>query len=328
MKILFTVCFCVCIGLLQGCASRSDLTRDISHYDNFILASTRFDDTYASLAQEFLGDRTYASVIKRYNPDLPELSYVAIPVGAANSSAVYTSGYQHIPILCYHQFTTQSRTTNRMVVTATEFKQQMQYLYDHGYQVVTLDALYRFIQGHQELPDKAVVITIDDGYRSYLDIAVPILKRYQFPSTMFIYPDFIGAGLALTWRELRSFSHDPLIDIQSHSKSHDSLSPKPSGEEAKAYKQRLEKEVLQAQKILDDRADHKTTHFAYPYGNTSKTLIELLDYHQYRLGLTVERGSNPTFSHPLLVNRTMIYGGDSISKFARALNTFKKMDLK
>lgn len=327
MKTRFTALFCACIALVQGCASRTDLPRDIIRHDNVILASTMFDDTYASLAQVFLGDKAYASVIQRYNPNLSESAYVAIPLGALNSSAVYTNGYQHIPVLCYHQFTTQRHSTNRMVVTEKEFQQQMQYLHKNGYQVVTLNALYRFIQGQQELPDKAVVITVDDGYRSYLDIAVPILKQYQFPSTMFVYPDFIGAGLALTWQELRSFSSDPLIDIQSHSKSHDNLSPKPSGEEAQAYQQRLEKEVIEAQKILAAKAAQKASHFAYPYGKTSEKLIALLDEQQYNLGLTVERGSNPTFSNPLLVNRTMIYGGDSMAKFARALNTFREMDL-
>ncbi len=172
------------------------------------------------------------------------------------------------------------------------------------------------------------MITIVDGYKSYLDVAYPILKKHNFPSTMFVYPDFIGAGPALKWQDVTFLSKTPLVDIQSHSKSHDSLSPLPRGESEKDYLARIKIEVEGAEKILSRRTEQTINHFAYPYGNSSLEIVELLKQNDYELALTVQKGSNPSFSAPFLLHRTMIYGGDSLHTFKKSLETFSKVSLK
>ncbi|NIR16016.1 MAG: polysaccharide deacetylase family protein, partial [Desulfobacterales bacterium] len=58
----------------------------------------------------------------------------------------------------------------------------------------------RFVNYQQPLPRKAVAITIDDGYRSVYELAYPILRRYNFKATLFIYTDFIdNSPNALSW---------------------------------------------------------------------------------------------------------------------------------
>jgi peptidoglycan/xylan/chitin deacetylase (PgdA/CDA1 family) len=215
-----------------------------------------------------------------------------------------------------------------MVVSEREFREQMQYLYTNGYTVVTLSDVGLFVRGKKELPEKSVVITIDDGYKSYMDIAYPILREYGFPSTMFVYPEFIGAGIALKWADVKKLNEDPLVDIQSHSRTHDSLSRRPGGEVDTAYMKRLSSEVVEAEKIISKRSGNVINQFAYPYGNTSLTLVEMLKENEYDLAVTVERGSNPAFSAPFLLNRDMIYGGDDLDVFKRRLETYAKMDLK
>lgn len=314
--------------LLSACASHSKNARLITQNNQFSLVSVRDGDSYASLAEEFMEHKKYASVVERYNPDidLSHTDFIAIPRAVVNPSGVFAEGFQRIPILCYHQFTKKKRSLNRTVVTEKEFKTQMAYLYDNGYQVVTLDDAADFILGKKELPQKSVVITVDDGYKSFKDIALPILQDYQFPSTMFVYPEFIGAGVALSWQDIKQLVESPLVDIQSHSTTHSSLSRKPKGETERDYQKRLEFEVLVAQQRIFKRAEHQVSHFAYPYGNTSKNLVDMLQAQNYKLAVTVQRGSNPSFSSPFLVNRTMIYGGDSLSRFKRSLNTFEVIE--
>jgi peptidoglycan/xylan/chitin deacetylase (PgdA/CDA1 family) len=204
----------------------------------------------------------------------------------------------------------------------------MQYLYNNGYTVVSLSDVGLFVRGKKELPEKSVVITIDDGYKSYMDIAYPILREYNFPSTLFVYPEFIGAGIALKWADVKKLNEDPLVDIQSHSRTHDSLSRKPGGEKEEAYMKRLYSEVVEAEQIISRRTGNVINQFAYPYGNTSLTLVEMLKENEYDLAVTVERGSNPAFSAPFLLNRTMIYGGDDLNAFKKSLKTYAAMDLK
>ena len=314
--------------VLAGCTSTQ--RQVIATNDDFIVLQASDGDTYSSLANEFLGGQQYSEIIQRYNPDmaLEAGSYVAIPQRSLNRSGVFTNGYQRVPVLCYHQFTEKNTSDNKMVVTRSEFESQMAYLADNGYQVFSLSELASFISGKKELPLKSVVITIDDGYKSYLEIAYPILKKYNFPSTMFVYPDFIGAGLALKWKDVKYLSKSPLVDIQSHSKTHDSLQPLPSGETDKDYLARLKVEVEGAEKILSHRTDQRINHFAYPYGNSSLEIIELLKKNDYELAVTVHKGSNPSFAAPFLLHRTMIYGGDSLNTFKRSLNVFSAVVLK
>jgi peptidoglycan/xylan/chitin deacetylase (PgdA/CDA1 family) len=314
--------------MLAGCTSTQ--RQEISSNEDFIVFQAGSNDTYESLAEEFLGGKQYAEILERYNPDTSITlgGFVAVPKKAINRSSVFVDGYQRIPVLCYHQFTEDSESNNKMVVTRAEFESQMHYLASNDYQVLSLSELQRFLKGKKELPTKSVVITIDDGYKSYLEVAYPILKKFNFPSTMFVYPEFIGAGLALKWRDVQYLSKAPLVDIQSHSKTHDSLSPLPSGESHEDYLSRLKVEVEGADKILSSRTGQTVDYFAYPYGNSSLEIIELLEQNDYELAFTVQKGSNPSFSAPFLLHRTMIYGGDSLNTFKRSLDTFSQVTLK
>jgi peptidoglycan/xylan/chitin deacetylase (PgdA/CDA1 family) len=302
----------------------------IASNDDFVVLQTDGSDTFSSLSEEFLGGKQYSEIIQRYNPDtsIKSGSYIAVPKRVINRSGVFVDGYQRIPVLCYHQFTEESESKNKMVVTRAEFERQMDYLATNNYQVLALSELGSFLDGKKELPIKSVVITIDDGYKSYLEVAYPILKKYDFPSTMFVYPDFIGAGPALKWRDVKFLSKTPLVDIQSHSKTHDSLSPLPLGESDKDYLSRLKVEVEGAEKILSSRTKQRINHFAYPYGNSSLEIVKLLQQNDYELAVTVHKGSNPAFSAPFLLHRTMIYGGDSLNTFKNSLDVFSTVALK
>lgn len=314
--------------MLAGCAStqRQEIARD----NDFIIFQAGNNDTYESLAEAYLGGKQYAEILERYNPQTSITlgSFIAVPKRAINRSGVFADGYQGIPILCYHQFTENAESSNKMVVTRAEFENQMGYLASKGYQVLSLQELGRFLKGKKELPINSVVITIDDGYKSYLEVAYPILKKFNFPSTIFVYPEFIGAGLALKWRDVKYLSETSLVDIQSHSKTHDSLSPLPLGESDIDYLSRLKVEVEDTEKILAHRTGQTISYFAYPYGNSSLKLIQLLEKNDYELAVTVHKGSNPSFSAPFLLHRTMIYGGDSLDTFKKSLHTFSKVALK
>lgn len=314
--------------LLVACSSTQ--RQVIASNDDFLVLQAGDGDTYGSLAEEFLGGEQYSDILQRYNPETPVTtgSYIAVPKKAINQSGVFIDGYQRIPVLCYHQFTEDKKSQNKMVVTRAEFESQMDYLAANKYHVLALSELGSFLKGEKELPLNSVVITIDDGYKNYFEVAYPILKKHNFPSTMFIYPDFIGAGPALKWQDVKRLSQTPLVDIQSHSKSHDSLSPLPRGESDKGYLSRLRVEVEGAEKILSRKTGQAINQFAYPYGNSSLEIVELLEQNDYELAVTVHKGSNPAFSAPFLLHRTMIYGGDSLHAFKKSLDTFTKVVLK
>ncbi|MEJ2722593.1 MAG: polysaccharide deacetylase family protein, partial [bacterium] len=116
-----------------------------------------------------------------------------------------------VPVLCYHYL--RERTTPLQFLkilgalllnlpliddmdlwtqTAPAFERQMAYLASEGYETVDLDDLARWRRGQAVLPRKPIVITFDDGDRSVLDIAYPILERYGFKATVFVVTSKVG----------------------------------------------------------------------------------------------------------------------------------------
>jgi len=93
----------------------------------------------------------------------------------------------YVPILVYHRFAPSPQ--NLYTVSLQEFEGQMRYLKENGYQVIPLKALVDFYLGKgSPPPPRAVVITIDDGHTSVYSHAAPLLKKYGYPATLFIYP--------------------------------------------------------------------------------------------------------------------------------------------
>ncbi|GAI07000.1 unnamed protein product, partial [marine sediment metagenome] len=92
-----------------------------------------------------------------------------------------------IPILTYHNFTKGEGSSYS--INVGEFEKQMNYLATHNYSVISLSELIKGLRDGQ-LPPKPVVITIDDGFKSSFTLAYPILKKYNFPATLFLYTNF------------------------------------------------------------------------------------------------------------------------------------------
>ena len=166
---------------------------------------------------------------------------MVIPKRPWNLSGVQPRGYQLVPILCYHNFGPQTR--GRLLMSASAFEEQMRYLKREGYHVITLRQFLEFTALRRQLPRKTVVLTFDDGWKSFKEYAYPILKELGFPATLFIYTDFIGARIALSWQELKDLAQEG-FDIQAHSKSHEDMRRKPT-ESEEEYNRRMQAELVQ-----------------------------------------------------------------------------------
>ena len=185
-------------------------------------------------------------------------------------------------VLGYHQFSGPGiRSKNIYNMPQDVFDSEMKYLKDNGYHVVPLSDVVRFAKGEIGLPPDSVAVTIDDGYKSAINYAAPVLKKYGFPWTFFIYPAFItvheGKGAA-SWNDLLELQSEG-VDIECHSMTHPILSSHrqkwPSGplphiltpEEYDAF---LTSETATAKAILEQHLHKQIKYFAYPYGEYNK----------------------------------------------------------
>jgi peptidoglycan/xylan/chitin deacetylase (PgdA/CDA1 family) len=299
---------------------------DIIQTQNYIILITKPQDTLHSLAKQYLGDDAFYWVIADFNnvSHLAPGQEIVIPRTMQNPIGVYATGYQTVPVLSYHQF---GQSKGKTTVTPEMFHAQMAYLKAHDYRVIPLSDLLDFLNGKQALPRRAVVITIDDGYKSAYTIAYPILKKYGFPATLFVYSDFIGSHNGLNWQEMREMVASKLIDIQPHSKTHLNLNLREALEDDTAYVQRVEKEISTPLQQIQTHFGLPIHTFAYPYGETNDFVIARLQHHDYQMGATVQRGGNPFFVDPFLLRRTMIFGDRSLEDFQKSLEVFRREKL-
>ncbi len=275
-----------------------------------------------TLATQYLGDHWDDWQITELNGRalFESGDIVALPITPINPAGVYANHFQGIPILCYHQFSARSDSNNQLEVSANAFDKQMAYLVSNDYQVIPLKKLSEILAGEKAIPPKAVILTIDDGYRSVYETAYPILKKYGLTATLFVYTDFIGGSMALSWDQINEMQSSGVIGIESHTKTHSSLSYDPNAETQSSHRKRIANEIDSAEITISNHLSHRPTILAYPYGNSSSETIEHLKKSNYTLATTVKRGPNNTFADPLLLQRTMIYNNHDLSSFIKIIN--------
>lgn len=254
-----------------------------------------------------------------------ENSMVVIPLKEKNRGGLFENGYQRIPILCYHRFDVGEKSS--MNTPPRIFDQQMNYLRENGYRVISAEDLLGFLAYERQIPKKSVLITIDDGYKSAYQTAWPILKKYGFTATLFVYTSYVGISpKAITWDELRTLKANGFT-IGSHSVYHSDLTNRKDQETEEAFQRRLEKEIFQSKKIIDRQLGQDTFFFAFPYGKYNAQILQMTASAGYKMAVTVDRGSNPFFTNPLALKRDMVLKRD-LDSFISKLKTFTRMSLR
>ena len=165
----------------------------------------------------------------------------------------------HIPILMYHSISHDDEPGGihpyyRVVTTPEVFKKHMAILADQGYRVIGLDTAVELLRGNnngvqENIPNKQVVITFDDGFLDFYTEAYPVLARYGFTATVFLPTSYIGnpdrtimGKTFLTWPQVAELSNAG-ITFGSHSVSHRLLDKLPRTE--------IENELRQSKEIIE-----------------------------------------------------------------------------
>jgi len=295
---------------------------------NFIAVIAREGDTLSFFASKYLNDPSMDWFIAEFN-DIETLTpgqTIIIPLQPYQKGGLTSKGYQTVPVLSYHHFSLDR--ADKLTVTKSTFEEQMKFLKDRGYRVITLDQLFDFLEFKGQIPKKSVVINIDDGWRSTYDITFPILKKYGYPATLFVYTDLIvGSEKTLSWDLIQEMANNGM-DIQCHTKTHRRLTTIDQKESFKEYFEAIEKELSACEAMIKKKLNKEVKYLAYPYGDTNPLVIELLKKHGYRGAFTIKRGGNPFFIHNYRLNRSMIYGDFDLNQFEKNLTVFTEESLK
>ena len=329
-KIILLLALIIPTGILS-CALDSPALRHSSKNlfksKDFIIYQLPAAATPADLAEKFLGDNKKSWLIEESNPGVAFNGgeSIIIPLNNFNKGGLHRDGFQTIPILTYHRFTEDCNSP--LCVGSSTFERQMRYLKENGFHVISPEKLLAFLAYRQRLPKKSVLITMDDGYRSVYKIAYPILKKYGFTATLFIYTNFVGVSkMAITWDQLKEMKAAG-FSVGSHTIYHSDLTMLKDGETEADRMARINKELHGSKKIIDKKLRQDTYLLAYPYGKYDKLSIKIAKDAGYKIAMSVQRGGNPFFANPLYLRRDQILRKD-MQAFVSRLNTFKPMSLK
>ncbi|MDB6078490.1 MAG: polysaccharide deacetylase, partial [Akkermansiaceae bacterium] len=124
-----------------------------------------------------------------------------------------------VSILGYHDFSETDKETD-MKIHTSKFRQEMKALKDMGLPVISMADFQAWKRGEKTIPEKSILITIDDGWKAVYTDAYPILKEYGYPFTIFLYKNYVdGGGRALTSTMIQEMQQNGAT-IGSHSVSH------------------------------------------------------------------------------------------------------------
>jgi peptidoglycan/xylan/chitin deacetylase (PgdA/CDA1 family) len=216
-----------------------------------------------------------------------------------------------VRVLTYHRFGEAHR--DPWCVSAADFEAQMKWLAEQRL-AVSLEDIERFVRGEAPLKDGAVLVTMDDGFSSWLHIAAPILKKYRVPAVAYVTTSFVGTTSIsgepyLTWPEVKQLREAGLT-IGSHAHTHRSVAKLPA---AVALE-----EGRQSKALIEQALGEPITSFAYPFGmrtDESPATANMLAGCGYRTVFIAQHGTIRPGMNLVRLPRVKVEGGEPLWMF-------------
>jgi peptidoglycan/xylan/chitin deacetylase (PgdA/CDA1 family) len=214
-----------------------------------------------------------------------------------------------VPILEYHVLgaAPEGAPYPELYVTRPDFHGQMDWLDEHGFEAVTLEAVERAWYHGGTLPAKPVVISFDDGYRPQFTYALPELRRHGWPGVLNLkaegsdlYTSNVEAMIAAGWELAAHTIHH--LDLTT-------LEP-----------EQLEEEVAGSRQMLRREYHVPVADFCYPAGQFDETVIAAVEAAGYT-GATTEIPGDATRESPFELKRFEILGSTGVSGLAEDLGS-------
>lgn len=227
---------------------------------------------------------------------------------------------------------------------------QLAWLRENGYQPVSIDQIIQASEGKLSLPDKAVLLTFDDGYSSFYTRVFPLLKAYQWPAVLAPVGRWLDTphdkkvlfgnreverSRFLTWEQVREISQSGLVEIASHTYDlHHGVPGNPQGnqqpatatriynsktntyESDEAFRQRIEEDVRAITTRLKSVTGKAPRVWVWPYGRVDGTTLQIARKNGYSIAMKLENGLvrvNDLINMP----RVLVSNDPLLDEFAR-----------
>jgi peptidoglycan/xylan/chitin deacetylase (PgdA/CDA1 family) len=244
---------------------------------------------------------------------------------------------KRVTVLAYHCVVRDRDTVApRSGIPFVLFLEQITWLKKNGFHFISGAALERYLHAEGGLPDGPVLVTVDDGFRNYAQVMVPVFEEHDIPSILFVTTDYLDTKrpytfvrwtgdpskaddgfLSLGSGELMQLAQHPLVEIGAHTCSHPNLSALNPAE--------AQREILDSKGRLEDLLNREIRYFAYPYGESSRELRRFVPRH-FRLGFSVKKGTNGRGACPHLLRRNSLGTKKRDLRLLRAYDAVRILD--
>jgi peptidoglycan/xylan/chitin deacetylase (PgdA/CDA1 family) len=222
-------------------------------------------------------------------------------------------------VIYYHRIDDEQ---HRSCVTPRAFAEQMAWLAREGFQVLPLASLRGYLDAHRPFPERAVVVTFDDGFADNHQNAFPVLVRHGLPATIFLAAGFMDgpelpvlrdrSGLRpLTWAQVSEMARGG-VAFGAHTITHRSL-PGLAPEE-------LQREIVGSRDLIAERTGLPVETFCYPRGHFDEAVKRAVRDAGFAIACTTMPGCVTPDTHPFSLRRTFIARDDSLHDFERKLD--------
>jgi peptidoglycan/xylan/chitin deacetylase (PgdA/CDA1 family) len=230
-----------------------------------------------------------------------------------------------VPVLMYHALSPACTAGfGRWTLSPDRFESHLGYLSQEGYRAITVAELAeRRRHGALDPSARLVVLTFDDAYADFLDVAMPALERYGMTGTLFVPTAYAGGRsgwmradgegdrAVLSWRELGEISRRG-VEIGAHSHTHPELDTLPA--RAQAEEARLPK------LLLEKHLGVPVNSFAYPFGLYDREVREAVAAAGYTAACTMNSWAATSGDHPLEVPRIAVFDDTDAESLAARLS--------
>ena len=187
-----------------------------------------------------------------------------------------------VPILVYHTVRKfvpgDGPLTRQYNVTPETFEAHLSLLKDEGYETIGFDELEGAILRGGELPEKPVILTFDDGTASHHANAFPLLEKYGFTGTFFVFSNAVDRPNYLTSEQIRAM-RDAGMRFGNHTRYHQYLTRIPDDESVD--------EMREGKARMEEILGEEVGVIAYPFGLHDDDVVSGAAMLGHRLGRTI-----------------------------------------
>lgn len=196
-----------------------------------------------------------------------------------------------VPVLMYHQFSEKEERYSQWCMSPSELRADLEYLRENGYTTILPSELVAALNGEQELPEKPVILTFDDGHETMYTTVLPLLEEYDMKAVA----NVVGSSCdlysgqedhtldysCLTWDEVGALHASGRVEIGNHSYDlHDNTARKGirilPGEDVESYREMLTQDTFLCQQKIEAATGVRPTVYAYPFGYCCEEAVEVL----------------------------------------------------